>query len=122
MTKPQLQQELQARGEPIDGVKWPLNTISVLATRVELLLELGFGHGGWGFQSCSHTTLLKRNGSPGSRPGSPEFAAVRDRTAAIAPYAGALPRVMAKVTADPQSSVSEYLDLASLQNNLTEGP
>ena len=72
MTKPQLQQELQARGEPIDGVKWPLNTISVLATRVELLLELGFGHGGWGFQSCSHTTLLKRNGSPGSRPGSPE--------------------------------------------------
>lgn len=86
MTKPQLQQELQARGEPIDGVKWPLNTISALATRVELLLELGFG------------------------------------TAAIAPYAGALPRVMAKVTADPQSSVSEYSYLASLQNTLTEGP
>ena len=85
-------------------------------------MEQGFGHGGWGFQSCSHTTLLKRNGSPGSRPGSPEFAAVRDRTAAIAPYAGALPRVMAKVTADPQSSVSEYSYLASLQNTLTEGP
>ena len=30
--------------------------------------------------------------------------------------------VRAKVTADPQSCVSEYLDLASLQNTLTEGP
>ena len=30
--------------------------------------------------------------------------------------------VLPPSTADPQSSVSEYLDLASLQNTLTEGP
>ena len=31
-------------------------------------------------------------------------------------------RARAEVTADPQSCVSEYLDLASLQNTQTEGP
>ena len=31
-------------------------------------------------------------------------------------------RACAEVTADPQSCVSEYLDLASLQNTQTEGP
>ena len=38
------------------------------------------------------------------------------------PSASVGPRRRAKFTCDPQSSVSEYLYLASLQNTLTEGP